>query len=324
MPVRQANKYRLYKVDAQAIIKCVELYGRLKKYETSIDYDKISEGIGTKTRKAREAIKAAGELKLLDISDKFVPASHDEQRLLFRKALQSFEPFIDFIMFLEKGNDPYEAARKVRSIFGVERNTEDVLWVLREWGSFAGILSEDNYKLIDEFKALKQSSVSKLLLEVDNELRAKLYLRKILGDAIKHLTDEENSLIKAILNIQKDPRTSIQTAGEALEDYLREIAKIRDVDVSKQNGILQIAEALRKSGVIAGKHVQVLKGLQVFLDRDIFEEFSAFRNMAHHGKDKKEMRKWELSEELALSYIIQVLLCIKSLYYYVVEDKLVF
>ena len=319
------EKYRLYKIDAQTIIKCVELYGKFKDINSKGDYIKISEGLGISPRKAREALNAAEELKLLSVSSNFVPASPEEQKMLFRKALQSFEPFIDFVFFLEKGNTPDEAARKIKSLYNVERKPEDILWVFKKWGNFAEIFLNDAFELVDELKNPKPSRIGELLSQMDNELKAKLWLTKVLGDARKYITNEVyDSLIEAILHIQKNPRHSVQSAGEVLEDYLRKIAHDRGIDVSKKNGISQIAQELRKNGVIASKHVPILKGLQVFLDRDIFDGLAAFRNMAHHGRDKKEMKKWELSEELALSYVIQVVLCIKSLYYYVIEERLTF
>jgi len=320
------KKYRLYKIDAQTITKCVELYGKFKDIGSKVDYTKISEGLGISPRKAREALKAAEELKLLNISSKFVSASPEEQRLLFRKALQSFRPFIDFVFFLvEKGDAPDEAARKIKSLYNVERKPEDILWVFKKWGNFAEIFLNDTFKLVDKLKNSKPSRISELLSQMDNELKAKLWLEKVLGDARHYISNEEyDSLTEAILHVQKNPRRSVQSAGEVLEDYLRKIANDRGIDVNKKNGISQIAEELRKNGVIASKHIPILKGLQVFLERDIFDGLAAFRNMAHHGKDKKDMKKWELSEELALTYVIQVVLCIKSLYYYAIEDRLTF
>ena len=319
------ENYRIYKIDAQTIIKCVELYGKFKDVNNKADYTKIADGLGIHTRKAREALKAAEELKLLNTSSKFVSASPEEQKLLFRKALQSFKPFVDFIFFLEKGDTPDEAVRKIKSLYNVERNPKDILWVFKKWGTFADIFLKDTFELANELKNSKPSMIGELLLQMDNELKAKLWLAKVLGDAKKYITNEEHdSLTEAILHIQKNPRRSVQSAGEVLEDYLRKIANDRNIDVSKKNGIFQIAEELSKNGVIASKHVPILKGLQVFLDRDIFDGLAAFRNMAHHGKDKKEMKKWELSEELALSYVIQVVLCIKSLYYYLIEEQLTF
>jgi len=325
MPKTMNKVYRLYKVDAITIIKCIELYGKFKDINNEVDYTKISKGLEISSRKAREALNAAEELGLLDMSKDFVSASPEEQKLLFRKALQSFRPFIDFVFFLEKKDRPEEAARKIKSLYNVERKAEDILWVFKKWGIFADIFINDTFELADKLKNSKPSRISELLSQMDNELKAKLWLEKVLGDARNYTTNEEfNSFIEAILHIQKNPRRAVQSAGEALEDCLRKIANDRGIDVSKKNGISQIAEELRKNGVIAGKHVSILKGLQVFLDRDIFDGLSAFRNIAHHGKDKKEMKKWELSEELALSYVIQVILCIKSLYYYTIKQQLTF
>ena len=319
------KEYRIYKVDASTIIKAIELYGKFKELNEDVDYSKIAKGLSISDRKARESIKAAEELDLLNISDKFVSSSRGEQKLFFRKALQDFEPFLNFVFFLVKGDSPEEAARKIKILYNIERKEQDILWVFQKWGVYVGIFRDNSFEFVDEVKQMEPSTITKLISDINNELKAQIWIEKVLGNAKKYISNEEyNTLTNSILNIHKNPRNAVNSAGVVLEDVLRKIAKDQGVDVSNKNGISQIAEELRKNKILASKHVPILKGLQVFLDRDIFEGLSAFRNMAHHGKDKKEMKKWELSEELALSYIIQVVLCIKSLYYYVKEKQLTF
>ena len=316
--------YKFYKVKAEDVVKVVEIYGKFQDIPTNIS-SKIADALNMGERKARESLNMAKELRLLSIAKEFALSDRNKQKLLFRKALQSFRPFLDFVFFLQKGDSPEESVTKVRAIYDIKRNANDILWAFKNWGNFAGVFVNDSFELIDEIKAPEPSIIKELLTDINNELKAKLWLDKVLGDAKNYLTYEDFELLtQAITNLKKDPRNSLKISGEALEDILRSIAKDRNVDVSKKNGIAQIAEEMRKNNILADKHVSILRGLQVFLDRDIFYGLSTFRNMAHHSKDKKEMKKWELSEELALSYLIQVILCIKSLCYYVIEDKLTF
>ena len=318
------KSYKFYKVNAKDIGKVVEIYGKFQDIPTNIS-SKIAEALKMNERKARESLNMAKELGLLNIAKEFALSDRNKQKLLFRKALQSFRPFLDFVFFLQKGDSPEESATKIRAIYDIKRNANDILWAFKNWGNFAGVFVNDSFELTEEIKDPEPSIIKELLTDVNNELKAKLWLDKVLGDAKNYLTDEDFELLtQAIINLKKDPRNSLKISGEALEDVLRSIAKDRNVDVSKKNGILQIAEEMRRNNLLADKHISILRGLQVFLDRDIFYGLAAFRNMAHHSKDKKEMKKWELGEELALSYLIQVVLCIKSLYYYVIKDKLTF
>ncbi|HEC76412.1 MAG TPA: hypothetical protein ENI33_04030 [Thermoplasmatales archaeon] len=318
-------EFKIYPVNAKWIIEVAELYEKFKKEGKELDKKSIAKALGVSEVTIQNAIGAFKQLELDKISDKIANSNLEGQKQLFRKALQSYKPFLEFIFFLEKDDDPDKAIRKVLSIFEIKRKPKDAIRTFRNWGSFAGVFKGKNFELSKSIKSLKPSIMEDLFESLNNEIKAKIWVKKILGAAESYLSNEEyESLIKSILNVMKDPREAVQSAGEALEDFLRKLAHDKGIDVSKKNGIYQIAEELRKNNVLASKHVPILKGLQVFLDRDIFEGFAAFRNIAHHGKDKEEMKKWELSEELALSYIIQVLLCIKSLYYYVMREKLKF
>ncbi len=318
-------EFKIYPVDAKWIIEVAELYEKFKKEGKELDKKSVAKALGVSESTVQNAIGAFKQLELDKISDKIANSNLESQKQLFRKALQSYKPFLEFIFFLEKGDDPNKAIKKVLSIFEIRRKSEDVIRTFRNWGSFAGIFKGKNFELSEYIKSLKPSIIEDLFDSLNNEIKAKIWIKKILGAAENYLSNEEyESLLRSILNIVKDPREAVQSAGEALEDFLRKLAHDKEIDVSRKNGIYQIAEELRKNNVLASKHVPILKGLQVFLDRDVFEGLAAFRNIAHHGKDKEEMKKWELSEELALSYVIQVLLCIKSLYYYAIESQLKF
>jgi len=318
-------EFKIYPVDAKWIIEVAELYEKFKKEGKELDKKSIAKALGVSEVTVQNAIGAFKQLEVDKICDKIANSNLEGQKQLFRKVLQSYKPFLEFIFFLEKGDSPIKAIRKVLSIFEIRRKTKDVLWTFQNWGSFAGVFKGKNFELLDSIKSLRPSIIEDLSNSLNNEIRAKIWVKKILGTAESYLSNEEyESLIKSILNVMKDPREAVQSAGEALEDFLRKLAHDKGIDVSRENGIYQITEELRKNNVLASKHVPILKGLQVFLDRDVFEGLAAFRNIAHHGKDKKEMKKWELSEELSLSYIIQVLLCIKSLYYYVIQEQLKF
>ncbi len=320
-------KFKIYPVDAKWIIEITELYWKYKESNKDINKEKksVAEALGVSEVTVQNAMGAMKQLKLDEIAEKVAVSTSEEQRQLFRKALQSYQPFLDFLFFLNKGEKPDKAIRKVLSIHDIKRKPKDALWAFKNWGCFAGIFKDGTFELLEDIRSLEPPLVEELKNALNNEIKARLWTRNVLGESESYLSEDEyESLIKAILKVREDPRESVKLAGEVLEDVLRKIAKDRDVDVRKRSGIAQIAEELRKKGILAGKHIPILKGLEVFLDRDIFEGLAAFRNMAHHSKDKEELKRWEFSEELALAYVIIVLLCIKSLIYYTIKKKLKF
>lgn len=320
-------KFKIYPVDAKRIIEVAELYWKYKESNKDLNKEKkyVAQALGVSEVTLQNAIGAMKQLKLDEVAEQIAVSTPEGQRRIFRKALQSYKPFLDFLFFLNKGDKPEKAIRKVLTVYDIKRKAEDVLWAFKNWGCFAGIFKDGTFELLEDIKPLEPPLVEKLREALNDEIKARLWVRNVLGESENFLSqDEYESLIKAILKVTEDPRESVKLAGEVLEDVLRKVAKDRGVDVCKKNGITQIAEELRKGRVLAGKHVPMLRGIEVFLDRDIFDGLAAFRNMAHHSKDKEELKRWEMSEELALAYAIIVLLCIKSVIYYVVRKKLVF
>jgi len=290
--------FKVYKVSANYIAEATKLHFKFKERGIEFNKKKISEALKTSEDNAQNAKNAARQLSLLNSSEKFSKSTIETQKILFRQYLQSFIPFIDFIESLYDGKSPEEAARLVKILHNWGKREKDIIWIFKNWGTFAGIFQKKQGKL--EFRhAIKTSEINdinKNIIELDDELKVKIWIKNRIGNANKILSiSDYKNLTKSILNIQNEPRESIKSAGEVLEDFLRKIAAKRNIDVSNKNGISQISIELRNHKILASKHIGILKGLQVFLDRRIFDGLSAFRNMSTHGIDKIESKRWELS-----------------------------
>lgn len=319
--------YIVYKVSAKYIIKALEFYGKCKEREVEFNINHFSEALSTSKVNAQNAIGAGRQLGLFEISENIFNATIEEQIILFRNALQSYPPFFDFVEFLYKEKDATEAVKLVKYIHNIERNEKDILWSLKNWGVFSKIFKnkKGNIEFREKIRKPIPNKIEELSKMLDNELKIKIWIKNIIENGFSLLSNIDfQNLIDSMINFETKPRESIKKSGEVLEDFLRKIAKNRKIDVKNKNGISQIAEELRKHKIIANKHIGILKGMQVFLDRDIFDGLSAFRNIGTHGIDKEEGKRWELSSELSLVYIIQVILCIKSLHYYCIENQLKF
>jgi len=258
-------KFKIYPVDAKRIIEVTELWERYKKIGKEPTKSSIAKALNVSEVTVQNAIGAIKQLKLDNISDKIANSTPEEQKYWFRKALQNYEPFIEFIRFMSKGDEPTRAIQKIVEIYDIKRKPKDVLWTFQNWGVFGGIFKNRNFELSKSIKPLKPSKIAELEEVLENELKIKIWVKEIVQDADTYLTNEEHeSLIKAIMDVRENPRNSIKLAGEVLEDVLRKIAKDKKVDVKKKNGISEIAEELRKNKIIASKHIGILKGIQVF------------------------------------------------------------
>lgn len=320
-------EFLIYKVSAMYIIKAVVFYNKCMERKKKTNANMLSKALNTSIVNSRNAIKAAEQLELLKISYKFTNKNLTEQKLLFRQALQSYKPFNDFLNFLYNGETPNSAIKMIKSLYNLNRNEKDLMWILKNWGCYSGIFKNKRGKLelLNNIKVAIPNELKELFNTLNNEIKARIWVKKILEASNGFLSQNDfDNLVFAMINFNNNPRESIKRCGETLEDILRKIAYKNNINVSSKNGISQISQKLRSKRILANKHVNSLKGLEIFLDRNIFDGFSAYRNMSVHGIDKHERKRWDLSSELALTYVIQTILCIRSLYYWIFEKKLIF
>ena len=253
--------------------------------------------------------------------------SREDQKILFRSHLQKYPPFSKFFHFLRLGISPQEAGKRICAIYNIQRRSNNVTKILKKWGTDAGIFVRkgDTIGIIEELTHITPSSLWLLLESLNNQLKAREYIFQILEDEVIETLEEPqlDDLVNAIVGIPEDPNISIQKAGKTLEDYLRIVAQYRGISL-KGSGISQIVDELREHKIIASKHVNILKGLEVFMEQNVLKGLGTFRNMAGHGIDKAENMRWQLSEELATTYILQCLLAIKSIWFYVYQSKLIY
>lgn len=319
-------EYKIYPVDAKYVIEAAVLKQKKEKVGKSFSRNDL-EKLGISSTYAQSAIKSAEQLDLFSSGDKLSAVSEEEKRMIFREKLQRYPPFLDFIGYLTDGFLPHEATKRVKVVYELGRNEKNILWTFNNFGRYAGIFTDKKGKteLSESIKVTSPKKLMEITQDLDNELKAKLFLKNLLGNSVNDLSAQEsNDLVYALLNFETSPEESVRKAGIVLEDFLRTLAKKRDVDVKRAKGIEEIAGVLRKNHILASKHVNILRGLEVFLVCSVYSGFSAFRAMPSHGKDRVEEGRWELSSELALTYVIQTILAIKSLWYYAVKKQLKF
>jgi len=295
----------IYDVSAETIISAAELYDKLAA-TGSWNKNTVAKALGISITQASKIIRMVEALHLHEEYATIRGVNADQKRIIFRKKLQKYPLFEEYVYHRSNGDSPEDAARKAVAIYQITMKPEKAAKILERWAKYAQI---DTNKLSQE-KAPNEKLLT-LINALDDELRAKVWVRKILGEDIHMLEDDTlTSIVTAIVMANSDPKRSIEKMREYLEDALRDIAKTLDVkDLDKANGPAAVAQKLRGAGKILKKHLAVIEGL------------SQIGAMAHHGKDKETNEKWVNSQDAAVASLYLAVVCIRSVIKYITDNK---
>jgi hypothetical protein len=110
---------------------------------------------------------------------------------------------------------------------------------------------------------------------------------------------------------ETQPRKAIDASGQALEDFLREIARDHgaDVQAKKANGASQVVGVLAGAGLVTAHHQKLV------------DASSTMRNATAHRKDKKTLKPWEATPAGAFAAIAVTLTAIRSIYHFVKNGR---
>lgn len=144
-----------------------------------------------------------------------------------------------------------------------------------------------------------------LTAELDSEMAARLFVANRLGTEFFHNLDktEQARLCESVLHHASNPEKSSEDAGKALESYLRLIGTNAGYDLTRFNGLGEIADHLAGGGrmVIHPKH------------RDLIKATSTLRNCSAHERDKLTNQPWRKTPEMALANILWTLHLMRSI-----------
>lgn len=233
---------------------------------------------------------------------------------IFRSWLQQFEPFTLFMQYVSSGDSTINAAKKMSSFYTMNRSVENIERLLAAWGKGIGILDNNGKSCIPEFQAISFVDVEDLRTSSERDIAIRVYLTESLTAEVyawlEH--DEIEELVSGIKKCSTDPRGAIECAGRAFEDILRRIAHMHKLDVSKQNGISQVANYLYSHRDANGNLQSSILAKQY----NISQAIGDIRNMAGHSKEAKTMERWDISILGATGLIQIVVALIRSLYLY--------
>lgn len=278
---------------------------------------------GMSKRSAQRALSSLEALGLVISSgnDRFEPVSDqlgrgldsEQGRLRIQKALLDFRPFEVLCEGLALGEDFDTAARKALVLLGIPPDEANRFETLAKWGRHLHVLESDSdgkLRVASELVIESEDDLGRISAQdLESEARSRLYnSRRMTREAHEFIGETERDLLaKALMAFRDDPDTCIDSAGQGLEDFLREVAidKVTAQEASKCSGPTQLANLLRREDVILPNHANRVAGL------------SAMRATSAHSKDKTTAAPWSLDEHVAFWTIDGVLLLIRSVYYWV-------
>jgi len=236
-----------------------------------------------------------------------------EANLIIRRALQGFRPFEALCEGVALGETEQEAIRRTGILLDADEGT---LRLLIGWGEDLGIFHRSGRSLClaaevspspaAEFDAIKSE-------DVESEARARLYNAARLGrDANNFLDETDRALLaEATLKYRLDPPLAVEKSGQALEDYLREVAGNKGfvVDAKSCNGAGQLGALLVSKGLIHSHLNQFVQAI------------ATARNTTAHRKDKKTMQPWEITPHGAFWAVTGALVVIRSVHDFIYGGK---
>lgn len=307
----------------------VEILFALSELGAEVSQEQVSEFSGKSKRKTRESIKILREIDIvvgeedytLDIQydDLIQQLPPDKRNTIIEEALVSYQPFIDYAMYLDRGYRSEQAAQMVHTAYDVSTGPEYLQMYLERLGKYSGILSEDNELNVEirEIPTNSAASIEKLRDALDSKLEVRIYLDEILGEEIMAFLDEDtkSDLTDAYTKHVESPRDSISASGRALEDFLRNVGDTygdEDREYSTASGIIPVCNHLQGDDLVERIHKR-----RTFSIAEIRNKGGA------HGDDAEKLERWDTSYEVSLSCALDTTILIRSVFLYADRGELV-
>lgn len=236
--------------------------------------------------------------------------------LPLREALQRYPPFLLYIDFLSKKYSSEGSATMTRGIFRIESSEKMVEKSFRTWGIFAQLIKKDKANKLsipEAEEGLPSEYVASLMKALRASLQASIFLIETMSPpAYAYLTEKSigiEDLSDALINYEKDPKTSANKACQTFEHFLFKLGEDVGASVSTCNGIIEYADAIRGQNMILKNQLHLCHGI------------GGLRNMAHHDPDKETGKPWSFTSHGAIISSLIIPAMIRSLYLYWKENN---
>jgi hypothetical protein len=238
--------------------------------------------------------------------------TQDAGNLVLRRGLLGYRPFAALCEGLALGEGRRDAIRKAARLLGIPSRHEAAFDILIKWALELGILTEIDLDLqLAAEVAVAPTTLPPVLREedVESEAKARLYNALRLGQGANNYLDEidRQLLADALLLHSSKPTDSVEKSGQALEDFLREVARTHGVgaEAAKASGAGQLASLLVGKGVLHTHHQKLVDAI-----------YTA-RNATAHRKDRKTLAPWEITPFGGFWALSGTLVTIRSIFMFV-------
>lgn len=295
-------------------------------YYTTPDFSisSVAEYMNTKDLAvAKEAIEAAALLGFVQERQKdfYFPiddilrlethADAQGRRTVFRIRLESLAPYKRFKERIYCGDSPLEAARRVGALGNIDTEPIKIKEIFQRLGLFAGSFTQDGIGNL--VCSSGEQSIGAYLDAVKSSLisaeSARTFIERRVGEEpFRFLPSEALDNLTSMLarcQAKHEPKSEMIFAlGTAVEKFLRKIGDESNppVDLTKTNGVTQMADELRKGNVITKKHYGLLQAI------------AAMRNAANHGIDNDIGKAWAFTHETISDVGLLTLDTIRSIF----------
>ncbi len=179
-------------------------------------------------------------------------SERSQLHLVLRQALQSYPPCLLYLDFLSKGYSSEQSARMTAGIFRMSSPKERVEKVFRNWGLQTGLIISDasgKLSIPEGEKGLPNEYIESLMKALKADLQAKIFLIETMSpSSYKYLTErgiEIDDLSDALVNYEKDPKTSANKATQIFEHFLFKFGEDIGAKITEGNGIIQYANIIQ-------------------------------------------------------------------------------
>jgi hypothetical protein len=230
--------------------------------------------------------------------------STDQKRQIFRARLERFEPFAYVRLRVLQGFDILQACREAKTRFDLAPAPAVIRDVFSGWAVFAR-------SFVGDPPAPDTSSGidSPLAAVIDPILDAGATAEEFVSDSLTaavYVGLDQSVRDKLLLGVRRflareEPRSIGQPLGIAFEDFLRGVASVHGIDVSRKNGITEVGTELRKHAKVTKKHLGLIQTV------------GAIRIAIEHGIDSDEGKGWQITVQGLRLLISTTMLAIKSI-----------
>lgn len=230
---------------------------------------------------------------------------------IVRRALLAYRPLESLFEGLALGETMNHALRKTAVHLGLDAREIERLATAVKWAEELGIVEREDGALRLAATVVPAGSPAPVLLraDVDSEAKARLFIATRLGrDVFDHLDESNRQLIAgSLLDVETDAPRAVERCGQALENYLREIAVATGFgnEAKALNGAGQLANLLVSKSLIHPHHQKLV------------DSVSTFRNAKAHHKDKKTLVAWTITADAAAAAVATALVAVRSIHVWV-------